>query len=165
MIEIQRINENVSTAPLASETNESDEIARKILHQVSSLVDDNEVVHGVDAAAGGESSAAAAAAAAATSSSETNRTENKETASGSGSGTGNGGAVKKSMTFVYALPGEVLKTSLNRHQRGIMDSRIYQLLTKKEIILSQVKFLPSFLSAMQTELIELFTSLQLIIDS
>lgn len=122
VIEIQRINENVSTAPLASETNEGDEIARKILQDVSSLVDDNEMAHG------GESSA--------TGGGETNRTENKETASGSG------GAVKKSTTFVYALPGEVLKTSLNRHQRGIMDSRIYQLLTKKEIILPQV--IPTF---------------------
>lgn len=135
VIEIQRINENVSTAPLASETNEGDEMARKILHQVSSLVDDNEIAA---AASGGESSASATAPAPATSSSETNRSENKETASGSG-GSGGSGAVKKSTTFVYALPGEVLKTSLNRHQRGIMDSRIYQLLTKKEIILPQVK--------------------------
>lgn len=121
-MEIQRINENVTTAPLASETNEGDEIARKILQDVSSLVDDNEMAHG-------ESSAAAA-----TSSSEANRTEHKEAAGGS-----SGGAVKKSAAFVYALPGEVLKTSLNRHQRGIMDSRIYQLLTKKEIILPQVR--------------------------
>lgn len=140
MIEIQRINENVTTAPLASEANEGDEIARKILQDVSSLVDD-EMAHG-------ESSAAA------TSSSETNRIENKETASGSSGG----GAVKKSTTFVYALPGEVLKTSLNRHQRGIMDSRIYQLLTKKEIILPQVNitessdsFSLSLFSGMQTE--------------
>lgn len=129
MIEIQRINENVTTAPLASETNEGDEIARKILQDVSSLVDDNEMGHGES------SSAAAVTTAAATSSSEANRTETKETA---GSSSGSGGAVKKSTTFVYALPGEVLKTSLNRHQRGIMDSRIYQLLTKKEIILPQV---------------------------
>lgn len=119
MIEIQRINENVTTAPLASETNEGDEIARKILQDVSSLVDDNEM--------------------AATSSSEASRTETKETASGS-----SGGAVKKATTFVYALPGEVLKTSLNRHQRGIMDSRIYQLLTKKEIILPQVSYFTVF---------------------
>lgn len=48
------------------------------------------------------------------------------------------GAIRKQATFVYALPGEVLKTSLNRHHRGIMDSRIYQLLTKKEIVLSQI---------------------------
>lgn len=126
MIEIQRINENVTTAPLASETNEGDEIARKILQDVSSLVDDNEMAHG--------ESSSSAAAAPATGSSDTNRTVSKETA-----GSSSGGAIKKSTTFVYALPGEVLKTSLNRHQRGIMDSRIYQLLTKKEIILPQVR--------------------------
>lgn len=45
--------------------------------------------------------------------------------------------VEKS-SFVYTLPGEVLKTALNRHQRGIMDTRIYQLLTRKEILLPQV---------------------------
>lgn len=45
--------------------------------------------------------------------------------------------VEKS-SFVYTLPGEVLKTALNRHQRGIMDTRIYQLLTRKEIMLPQV---------------------------
>lgn len=119
VVEIQRINENVSTAPLASETSEGDEIARKILQDVSSLVDDN-----------GELENNASTSAEATAScSEISRTENRE----------NGGAVKKSTTFVYALPGEVLKTALNRHQRGIMDSRIYQLLTKKEIILPQVR--------------------------
>lgn len=123
VIEIHQINESVTTAPLASETNEGDEIARKILQDVSSLVDDNEMTHAV----AGDPSA--------TSSSDVNRTETKETAGGS---SGSGGAVKKSAAFVYALPGEVLKTSLNRHQRGIMDSRIYQLLTKKEIILPQV---------------------------
>lgn len=42
------------------------------------------------------------------------------------------------ISFVYTLPAEVIKTALSRHQRGIMDSRIYHLLTKKEIILSQV---------------------------
>lgn len=42
------------------------------------------------------------------------------------------------LSFVYTLPAEVIKTALNRHQRGIMDSRIYHLLTKKEIILPQV---------------------------
>lgn len=121
-MEIQRINENTSTAPLASETNEGDEIARKILQDVSSLVDDSEMAHGQ------ASNEASTSAEASTSSGET-KTESKE----------NSGAVKKSAAFVYALPGEVLKTSLNRHQRGIMDSRIYQLLTKKEIILPQVR--------------------------
>lgn len=148
VIEIQRINESVSTAPLASETNEGDEIARKLLHQVSSLVDDNEVAHGVVA---GESSAA-------TSSSESNRADNKESGGGSGSGSGSaGGAVRKSTTFVYALPGEVLKTSLNRHQRGIMDSRIYQLLTKKEIILPQVKIPQCMHTVQKSSLIDKFS--------
>lgn len=128
VIEIHRINESVTTAPLASETNEGDEIARKILQDVSSLVDDNEMAH----TAGGESTAIG--------SGETKAENKAESTSGSGGGAGAAsGAVKKSSaTFVYALPGEVLKTSLNRHQRGIMDSRIYQLLTKKEIILPQV---------------------------
>lgn len=121
VIEIQRINESTSTAPLASEANEGDEIARKILQNVNNLVDDNEMSHS-SASADASTSAEAMA-----SSSETNK-ENKE----------NSTTTKKTATFVYALPGEVLKTSLNRHQRGIMDSRIYQLLTKKEIILPQV---------------------------
>lgn len=47
--------------------------------------------------------------------------------------------------FIYTLPGEVLKTSLNRHQRGMMDSKIYQLLTKKSIVLPQVRILTLFL--------------------
>lgn len=46
--------------------------------------------------------------------------------------------ITEKSSFVYALPGEVLKTALNRHQRGIMDARIYQLLTRKEILLPQV---------------------------
>lgn len=125
MIEIQRINENTSTAPLASETSEGDEIARKILQDVSSLVDDNELAHNVSTASPEASTSTEATA----STAETSK-ENKAN--------GSSGAVKKSSTFVYALPGEVLKTSLNRHQRGIMDSRIYQLLIKKEIILPQV---------------------------
>lgn len=119
MIEIQRINDNTPMAPLASEANESDEIARKMLQDVSSLVDDTESAPNVSDA---EPTA---------SGSEANRSDNKSN--------GSGGAIKKSPSFVYALPGEVLKTSLNRHQRGIMDSRIYQLLTKKEIILPQVR--------------------------
>lgn len=124
MIEIQRTNENTPMAPLASETNEGDEIARKILQDVSSLVDDTETT------------------------AQTNSSQTEASTSGDGVNIGNcettnqskanGGAVKKQSTFIYALPGEVLKTSLNRHQRGIMDSRIYQLLTKKEIILPQV---------------------------
>lgn len=112
-------------APLASETSEGDEITRKILQDVSSLVDDAESAQTAqtESAAGGE---------AASGSNDTN--QNK--ANGS-----IGSNIKKAPTFVYALPGEVLKTSLNRHQRGIMDSRIYQLLIKKEIILPQVKLI------------------------
>lgn len=120
-LEIQRISESVPTAPMASETNETDEIARKILNDVSNLVDE------------GEPSTAVAG------SSETEAP--KSSVEGAVRPTGaepKATSVKKPATFVYALPGEVLKTSLNRHQRGIMDSRIYQLLTKKEIILPQV---------------------------
>lgn len=123
VIEIQRINENTPMAPLASETSDGDEIARKILQDVSSLVDDAETANVATV------EASTSAEAGVTGTGDTNQSKTN----------GNhGGAVKKSSTFVYALPGEVLKTSLNRHQRGIMDSRIYQLLTKKEIILPQV---------------------------
>lgn len=111
-------------APLASETSEGDEIARKILQDVSSLVDDAESAQNAESTAGGE--------AVASGSNDTNQSK------ANGSSASGAGTIKKAPTFVYALPGEVLKTSLNRHQRGIMDSRIYQLLTKKEIILSQV---------------------------
>lgn len=127
VIEIQRINENTPIAPLASESSEGDEIARKILQDVSSLVD----AETANVASAAEASTSAEAGAAATSDTNQNKAN--------GNQSGGGGAVKKSSTFVYALPGEVLKTSLNRHQRGIMDSRIYQLLTKKEIILPQVR--------------------------
>jgi hypothetical protein len=47
-------------------------------------------------------------------------------------------AEKKSVKFVYTLPAEVVRTALQRHQRGIMDARIYVLLTKREIMLPQV---------------------------
>lgn len=40
--------------------------------------------------------------------------------------------------FIYSIPTDVIKTALNRHQRGIMDARIYQLLIKKEIILPHI---------------------------
>lgn len=46
--------------------------------------------------------------------------------------------VEKSVKFVYTLPGEVTRTALQRHQRGIMDPRIYSLLARKEILLPQV---------------------------
>lgn len=132
VIEIQRINESVPMAPIASETNETDEIARKMLQNVSSLVDDESNQSGQAASdvpatgSGGsaEPPTAATAAAAAPATVDPQKP--------------NGGAIKKTAAFVYALPAEVLKTSLNRHQRGIMDARIYQLLTKKEIFLPQV---------------------------
>lgn len=108
--EVQRINDNTPTPPMASEMNETDEIARKMLQNVNSLVDD-------------ESNQPPPA----------NDLPTADDAQKS-----NGGAIKKAAPFVYALPGEVLKTSLNRHQQGIMDPRIYQLITKKEIFLPQV---------------------------
>lgn len=46
--------------------------------------------------------------------------------------------VEKSVKFVYTLPGEVTRTALQRHQRGIMDPRIYTILARKEILLPQV---------------------------
>lgn len=135
VIEIKGISESAPTAPIASETNETDEITRKILQDVSSLVDDGETAQ--TSAAGADAPTTSEAGASAATSSATTRADSKPN--------GNGGAIKKatSSSFVYALPGEVLKTSLNRHQRGIMDSRIYQLLTKKEIILPQVSLMHS----------------------
>lgn len=46
--------------------------------------------------------------------------------------------------FIYTLPSDVIKTAYNRHQRGMMDSRLYQLLTKKEIVFPQVNFQHDF---------------------
>lgn len=110
-------DEEPTSVPLASETSENDAIAKKMLDEVNNLVNDGETdkVKEVTEEAG---------------------TSSKQDA------VNNNGATKvtkkQAAAFVYALPGEVLKTSLNRHQRGIMDSRIYQLLTKKEIFLPQV---------------------------
>lgn len=93
-------------APFASETNENDEMARKILNDVNNLVDEE-----------------------ATADSKANeKAESKDKEEPS----------KKPQPLIYVFPAEVLKTALNRHQRGMMDSRIYQLLTKKEIILPQI---------------------------
>uniref|UniRef100_A0A1L8D867 Uncharacterized protein n=1 Tax=Nyssomyia neivai TaxID=330878 RepID=A0A1L8D867_9DIPT len=92
--------------PMASETSDNDEVAKKILSDVNNLVDESESSY----ANGKEPTA--------------NSSNTKEKSSSGG--------------FIYTLPGEVLKTSLNRHQRGMMDSRIYQLLTKKTIMLPQV---------------------------
>lgn len=44
-------------------------------------------------------------------------------------------ATKMERAFIYTLPSDVIKTAYNRHQRGMMDARLYQLLTKKEIVL------------------------------
>lgn len=93
----------IQETPMASETNENDEITNKILKNVSKIVDDADNV--------------AAAIASPQSSQE---------------------VVRKCVKFVYSLPAEVLRTSYQRHQRGSMDSRIYILLTKKEILLPQI---------------------------
>lgn len=46
---------------------------------------------------------------------------------------------KKSLpAFVYTLPSDVIKTAYNRHQHGMMDARVYHLLTKKEIVFPQI---------------------------
>ncbi|XP_055696883.1 constitutive coactivator of PPAR-gamma-like protein 1 isoform X2 [Phlebotomus papatasi] len=92
--------------PMASETSENDEVAKKILSDVNNLVDESE--------------------------SYANGSQPSTNASSTKVSTSSGGH------FIYTLPGEVLKTSLNRHQRGMMDSKIYQLLTKKSIVLPQV---------------------------
>ncbi|XP_055859136.1 constitutive coactivator of PPAR-gamma-like protein 1 isoform X2 [Episyrphus balteatus] len=113
--------------PFASETAENDEAAKKILSDA--VAKDDEVEEGSasgDKAKTEEKEKPAPTAAAAASSS---------TPAAAASST-NG--AKTLQPFVYTLPAEVLKTSLNRHQRGIMDPRIYQLLIKKEIILPQV---------------------------
>lgn len=108
--------------PLASETNENDAIAKKMLDEVNNLVND------------GETEATAAAKEGAGDEDGAGTSNQQDTANNNKAN----GVKKTPNAFVYALPGEVLKTSLNRHQRGIMDSRIYQLLTKKEIFLTQV---------------------------
>lgn len=131
-------------APIASETNEADEIARKMLQNVSNLVDDesNQSAQTVDVPATGgiETSVSTAPVSPPVTAPVSPPVTTTAAAAPVDAEKPNGGAIKKTAAFVYALPGEVLKTSLNRHQRGIMDSRIYQLLTKKEIFLPQVHF-------------------------
>ncbi|XP_055378295.1 constitutive coactivator of PPAR-gamma-like protein 1 isoform X2 [Condylostylus longicornis] len=107
----KNVSNNEST-PFASETNDNDEIAKKMLSEVSSLVDDEGTIPPETTSE----------------STEKAKTNEKEQAK----------PVQIIQSLNYTLPGEVLKTSLNRHQRGIMDPRIYQLLTKKEIILPQI---------------------------
>lgn len=114
--------------PLASETSDSDELARKILKDVTSLVDDGELIEGEmekltvnDTANGGKKEASGVGA-----------TRNGKVATAAKPTKPNANQL------TYTIPIEVIKTSLNRHQRGIMDPRIYQLLTKKQLILPQI---------------------------
>lgn len=107
----------VAAVQLASETSENDEIGKQILNDVNNLVNEEEEE---------ESAAAITTETTETIKIEQTNSENVVVV-----------VVEKS-SFVYTLPGEVLKTALNRHQRGIMDTRIYQLLTRKEILLPQV---------------------------
>ncbi|KAL5287107.1 hypothetical protein ACFFRR_008196 [Megaselia abdita] len=99
--------------PFASETNENDEEAKKILDGVNNLVDD------------GAGSGTAELAEQPQTPPEKNENVKEK-------------VDKSNQPFTYALPVEVLKTALDRHQRGIMDQRLYQLLIKKEIILPQI---------------------------
>ncbi|XP_055915865.1 constitutive coactivator of PPAR-gamma-like protein 1 isoform X2 [Eupeodes corollae] len=117
--------------PFASETAENDEAAKKILSDA--VAKEDEVIEEGSALSDKsktedkeKSSSTAGATAAAT------------TASTPPAAAASTNGAKSLQPFVYTLPAEVLKTSLNRHQRGIMDARIYQLLIKKEIILPQV---------------------------
>lgn len=122
----------VTDVPLASETSDHDEVARKILKDVNSLVDDGELIEDdMERLTINESS----------------NDGGKKEATGSGAvgvaATKNGKATnakaaKPNVPMTYSIPIEVIKTSLNRHQRGIMDPRIYQLLTKKQLILPQI---------------------------
>lgn len=105
---------------LASETNENDEMARKILLDVNNLVDEADLQ---------EETAAEVAEP------EPVKTSNGKTKEGKAEKSKGG---KSSSNFVYTLPSEILRTSLLRHQRGMMDARIFHLFNKKEIILPQV---------------------------
>lgn len=104
---------------LASETNENDEMARKILLDVNNLVDERDI-DPPDAAPAEKSDKKAAAAKGTNSKSNKNHQNNNN---------GN---------FVYTLPSEIMKTALLRHQKGMMDARIFHLFNKKEIILPMV---------------------------
>lgn len=133
---VDSIDLSVPTAPLASETSENDEFSRKLLDDVNNLVDDGDDYIDI-------SSVNDAIVITPTNSDQTQKKElttsvatTATTATKVTKPQKNGKSVV--VPFVYTLPGEVLKTSLNRHQRGIMDPRIYQLLIKKEIFLPQV---------------------------
>lgn len=125
--------------PLASETNENDEIGRKILTDVNNLVNeyiDNGTVGTInidDSITSTASISSGLTTSPSTATAKTSATSTEPT-----SVTLKDKKINKIVTFAYSLPGEVLKTALTRHQRGIMDPRIYQILTKKQILLPQV---------------------------
>lgn len=116
---------NVTNVPLASETSDTDELARKILKDVNSLVDDGELIdEEMDKLAINDPNDA---------------TKKEGNAAATKNGKPNSKPIRSNNSLtVYAIPMEVVKTSLNRHQRGIMDPRIYQLLTKKQLFLPQI---------------------------
>lgn len=117
--------ENVTDMPLASETSDHDELARNILKDVNSLVDDSELLieEEMDKLTVNES---------------TDIAKKDAVVSSAKNGKANTKPTKAINVLAYTVPIEVVKTSLNRHQRGIMDPRIYQLLTKKQLILPQI---------------------------
>lgn len=127
----QESKDVANCAALASETtDQDDEFERKLESDVNNLVDDcDEDIGGVDndnslEAKLKELSISAGKAEQATSSVAVSKQQ-----------------VKPQLPpFVYTLPSDVIKTAYNRHQRGMMDSRLYQLLTKKEIIFPQVYY-------------------------
>lgn len=118
---IDVIQDTTPIAPMASETNENDEIANKILKDVNNLVNESK-------------------------SKGTNVVNfnnqllipSKIADDPIPSTSGHQEIVRKCVKFVYSLPAEVLRTAYQRHQRGSMDPRIYILLTKKEILMPQI---------------------------
>lgn len=116
-----------SSAALASETtDQDDEFERKLESDVNNLVDDCD-----DDIGGDESKAAAAANVLVAELKDLSISEAKATPTTQKPN-------KTDKAFVYTLPSDVIKTAYNRHQRGMMDPRLYQLLTKKEIVFTQV---------------------------
>lgn len=114
---------------LASETNENDELARKILLEVNNLVDED--MDGLDLVED-------VPAAPSTVKAEKGGADAKGASAKEGGKGGKSGSKASSTNFVYTLPSEIMKTALLRHQRGMMDARIFHLFNKKEIILPQV---------------------------
>lgn len=124
----KEIEMNVPDVPLASETSDHDELARKILKDVNSLVDDGELIEEEmdKLTINGPPNDA------------TKKDGTVSTTTKNGKQNAKPIKSNNNSLMVYAIPIEVVKTSLNRHQRGIMDPRIYQLLTKKQLILPQI---------------------------